>query len=114
MKKRTTEAMQVVTAVRIEHGHGLRSRDGRDRGWVSGDDSIGSRCEANGIITEDDLESELPRFVGVATDDGVLHTLEFLERGVDAPALSRRSSKLVPVRATWGRDFSGESATLGP
>ena len=113
MKKRKIEATQVVTAVRMEHGHGLLRRDGRDRGWASGDDSIGSRCEANGIMTEEDLESDMAR-VGDATDAGDLHILEFLERGVDAPALSRRSSKLVPVRATCGRDFSGESATLGP
>lgn len=45
-------------------------------------------------------------------DDSVLHRIEFLERGVDEP-LSRRRSKLVPVLATWYREFSGDSKSLG-
>lgn len=45
-------------------------------------------------------------------DDSVLHRMEFLERGVDEP-VSRRRSKLVPVLATWYREFSGDSKSLG-
>lgn len=75
---------------------------------------MGSRWEANGIMTEDEdfvsVEGDWTMVVGV--EEGVLHRLEFLERGVEAP-LSRRRSKLVPLFATCDRDFSGDSKTLG-
>lgn len=104
--------MRVVKAVGMEQGHGLRRRDGRYRCGLSDDASMGSRCEANGIMTEEDLQSG--GIIEVDEDGGVLHMLEFRDLGVEAPVASRRRSKLVPVRATCERDFSGVSVTLGP
>lgn len=92
-----------MTAVRMEHSHGLRERWCRRRG-PSGEASIGSRWEVNGIIGGILVSVE-------ACEEGILHVLEFLERGVGLPA-SRRISKLVPVLASCGRDFSGVSTLL--
>lgn len=94
-----------MTAVRMEHSHGLRRRWCRRRG-PSGDASIGSRWDVNGIIDGTVVSGE-------ACEGGVLHVLEFLERGVELPT-SRRISKLVPVLANCGRDFSGVSMLLNP
>jgi hypothetical protein len=52
--------------------------------------------------------------VAVVKEEGVLHVLEFLERGVAIPLVSRRSSMLVPVLTTSGRGFSVGSKALGP
>lgn len=105
IERRKTTASDVVTAVKMEQSHGLRKRPCRRRG-PSGEASIGSRWEVNGII-DGTFES------GEACEGGVLHVLEFRERGVDAPPMSRRISKL-PVLATCGRDFSGVSKKLNP
>lgn len=97
-------AKEVVTTVRTEHSHGLRKRDCRRR-CASGDASIGSRWEVNGIIVAFGS--------GEPCDGSDRQVLEFLERGVELP-VSRRMSKLVPVLATSGRGFSGVSRAPGP
>ena len=97
-------ATKVVKPVRMEHDHGLRWRDCRARRPSGEGASIGSRGEPNGMV-----------FVSLeGWDDGVRHTLEFRERGVELP-LSRRRSKLVPWRAICDRDLSlGASMALEP
>jgi hypothetical protein len=45
----------------------------------------------------------------VVAEESVLQVLEFLERGVDLPLVSRRRSILVPVLAISGSGFSGGS-----
>lgn len=106
MHERATVARKVANSVRREHDHGLRNRDCRNR-WASGDDSMESRWDANGIMAADLVSS-----FGVC-DGGFLHAPEFLDRGV-AAAFSRRRSKLWPVRAICGRIFSGVSWALAP
>lgn len=113
IKKRNTEATSVVRAVNIEQDHGLRSREDRSR-ELSGEASMGSRWEANGIrkdVEEDFVSDDAAAMVDVDEDEGVLHRPEFRERGVEAP-LSRRRSKLVPLFAICERDFSAVSKAL--
>jgi hypothetical protein len=62
-------------------------------------------------MTDEELQSGGTKVV--VEDDGVLHMLEFRDLGVEAPVASRRRSKLVPVRATCERGFSGVSTALG-
>lgn len=103
MENRKAIAAVVVMTVRIELVQGLRMRD-RRRCSASGEASIGSRWEVNGIISD-------VRGSGDPREGSDLQLLEFLERGVEVPA-SRPPSKLLPDLAICGRDFSGVS--MGP
>lgn len=104
MKNKNIEATSVVSAASTEIGQGLRRCDGRKRCWPSGEASIGNRWEASGVMTDDDRDS---------WEEGVRQRLEFLERVLEVPVVSRRRSKLVPVLAACERDFSGGSRTWG-